>query len=87
MGLPPHQVVSQVLRRGLGLVGIGSILGIGAAVLLTRWLSSLLYGVDAADPQALAAAVMALVVVGSVAAFIPARRASRTDPVLVLRQE
>ncbi len=87
MGLPPRQVVSQVLGRGLGLVAMGSIVGIGAAIVLTRLLSSLLYGVEAADPQALGAAVVALVAVGTLAAFIPARRASRTDPVLVLRQE
>jgi len=50
-------------------------------------LSSLLHGVHAADPGSLAAAVAALLVVGATAALVPARRASRTDPVLVLRQE
>jgi len=56
-------------------------------MVLTRLLSSLLYGVPAADLPAFAAAVLALVLVGTVAAWVPARRASRTDPVAALRQE
>ena len=87
MGLPPARLVSHVLGRGLGLVALGSIVGVIAALLLTRLLSSLLYGVGAADPQALGAAVGALLLVGSLAALVPARRASRTDPALVLRQQ
>jgi putative ABC transport system permease protein len=87
LGLPPHKLVSQVLGRGLGLVGFGSLVGIAAAVVLTGLLSSLLYGVEAADPASLGAAVLALLAIGALAALVPARRASRTDPVLVLRQE
>lgn len=87
MGLPPQKLVSQVLGRGLSLVGLGSVVGIAAAVVLTRLLSSLLYGVEAADPAALTSAVLALLAIGGLAALVPARRASRTDPVLVLRQE
>ena len=87
MGLPPQRLVSQVLGRGLGLVGLGSVVGIAAAVVLTGVLSSFLYGVEASDPGALGAAVLALLTTGALAALVPARRASRTDPVLVLRQE
>lgn len=87
MGLPPQRVVSQVMGRGLGLVGAGSAIGIVAALLLTHLISSLLYGVGAADPQAMAGAVSALMIAGALAAFIPARRASRTDPALVLREQ
>jgi putative ABC transport system permease protein len=87
LGLPPGRVASHVLGRGLRLVGLGSAVGIVAAFASTRLLSSLLYGVDATDPQALAGAVLALVIAGALAAFIPARRASRTDPVAVLRQD
>jgi len=76
-----------VLGRGLKLVALGCAFGIGAAMVLTRLLSSLLYGVPAADLPAFAAAVLALVMVGTVAALVPARRASRTDPVAALRQE
>jgi putative ABC transport system permease protein len=87
LGLPPGRVVSLVLGRGLRLVGIGSAVGIVAALALTRLLSSLLYGVGAADPGVLAGAVAILLVAGAFAAFIPARRASRTDPAFVLRQQ
>lgn len=86
LGLPRGRVVSQVLGRGLRLVGIGSAVGVVAAIGLTRLMSSLLYGVEATDPQALIGAVLALLLVGAMAAFIPARRASRTDPALVLRE-
>jgi ABC-type antimicrobial peptide transport system permease subunit len=86
MGLPPQWVSSQVMSRGLRLVGFGSV-GVLAAVLSTRLLASLLYGVGATDPQALAGAVVALLLVGSLAAFVPARRASRTDPALALREQ
>jgi putative ABC transport system permease protein len=87
LGLAPVRVVSQVMGRALRLVGLGCALGIVAALLLTRLLASLLYGVGATDPRALAGAVLALLAVGALAAFVPARRASRTDPARVLRQE
>jgi putative ABC transport system permease protein len=87
LGLPPARLVSQVIGRGLRLVGIGSAVGVASALLLTNLLSSLLYGVSAADPQAIAGAVLALLAVGSLAAWIPARRASHTDPAIVLREQ
>ena len=87
LGLPPTRLVSQVVGRGLGLVGVGSVVGVVAALLFTRLLSSLLYGVSATDPQAIGGAVLALVGVGSLAAWVPARRASHTDPAVVLREQ
>jgi putative ABC transport system permease protein len=87
LGLSPGHVVTQVLGRGLRLVAAGSVVGVVAAVLLTRLLASLLYGVEATDARALAGAVLALLLAGALAAFIPARRASRTDPAFVLRQQ
>jgi ABC-type antimicrobial peptide transport system permease subunit len=87
LGLAPIRLVSQVLGRGVRLVALGSAMGVVAALLLTRLLSSLLYGVSATDPRVLAGAVLALLAVGALAAFVPARRASRTDPASVLRQE
>ena len=86
LGLSPDRVVSQILGRGLGLVALGSVFGVIAAIALTRLLSSLLYGVQATDPQALAGAVIALFVAGALAAIVPARRASRTNPATVLRE-
>ena len=86
LGQRPGRVVRQVVGRGAMLVAIGSAIGIVAALAVTKALSSLLYGVEATDPIALAGAVMVLLVVGMLAAFVPARRASLTDPALVLRQ-
>jgi ABC-type antimicrobial peptide transport system permease subunit len=86
LGQQPGLVVRQVVGRGVALVAVGSALGVAAALLVTRVLTSLLYGVESTDPIALIAAVVLLVCVGAVAAFVPARRASLTDPVVVLRQ-
>ena len=86
IGMPPSRVVSQVVGRGLTLVAVGSALGVAAALGVTRVLSSLLYGVEPTDPLALGGAVVILLAVGALAAFAPARRASLTDPAVVLRQ-
>ena len=87
LGLHPRQVMVEVVRHGLTLVVIGSVIGVGAAVALTNGLAALLYDVQATDPLALAGAVIALMLVGTVAARLPARRASLTDPAVVLRQQ
>jgi ABC-type antimicrobial peptide transport system permease subunit len=87
LGLEPRRVVSQVVGRGVGLAAAGSAIGVMATMALTGPLSSLLYGVGRADPVALSGAVAALITMGALAAFIPARRASRTDPAAVLRQQ
>jgi len=84
LGLSPARVVRQVVGRGTALVGLGVVLGVGAAVVLARSLGSLLYGVGAADPVALLAASLALLAAGVLAAFLPAYRASRVDPARVL---
>ena len=86
LGQPPAEIVRQVVGRGAGLVAIGAAIGIAAALALTRVLASLLYGVETTDPLAMAAAVVLLLAVGVIAALLPARRASLTDPVMVLRQ-
>jgi putative ABC transport system permease protein len=87
LGLTPRRVIGHVMGRGIRLVALGGALGVAAALVLTRLLSSFLYGVGTADPPALAGAVVALLAVGALASFVPARRASRTDPVLALRQQ
>jgi putative ABC transport system permease protein len=82
---PPH-VVRDVVSRGASLAGIGSAIGLAGALLMTRMLLSLLYQVEATDPVSLAGAVGVLLLVGILAAFLPARRASLTDPAIVLRE-
>jgi predicted permease len=87
LGLPGSRVVTHVVRQGAVLAGIGIGLGALGAVVLTRLLTSFLYGVSSVDPIAFAAASAALLVIGLVAAFIPARRAGTVDPAMVLREQ
>ena len=87
LGLPPAQVVGQVVRHGVTLAGAGAALGIVGALALARLLASLLYGVAATDPLAIGSAAAALLVVGALAALVPAVRASRVDPAMVLREQ
>jgi predicted permease len=86
LGQPPSGVVRQVMQRAAVLVSVGSLIGVLAALASTRLFASLLYDVEATDPLALSAAVALLVLIGMLAALVPARRASRTDPAVVLRQ-
>jgi predicted permease len=87
LGLQPSRVVTQVVGRGSAMVGVGAAVGIGAALLLARLLSSLLYGVSAVDPLSLLGASAALLLVGVLAALLPALRASRLDPAAVFREQ
>jgi putative ABC transport system permease protein len=86
LGQSPATVVGQVLKRGAALVALGSAIGVAAALVLARLLGSMLYRVGVNDPVSMAGAVGLLLIVGVLAAFVPARRASLTDPAAVLRQ-
>jgi predicted permease len=85
LGEQPSRVFGRVVGRAATLVSIGSAIGVAAALAVTRLLSSLLYGVESTDPVAMLAAVLILLLAGMVAAFVPARRASQTDPATMLR--
>jgi ABC-type antimicrobial peptide transport system permease subunit len=87
LGLTPSRVIAQVLGHGGTLVAVGVVLGVVAVFALARLLASFLYGVGAADPLALAAATAVLLAVGLLAAFVPAFRASRVNPAVVLREQ
>jgi len=80
-------VISHVLGHGALLVTTGIAVGIAGAAMLTRVLSSFLYGVSAIDPIAFAAAGAALLVVGLAAALVPALRAGMADPLIALREQ
>jgi predicted permease len=86
LGLPGARVVTHVLGHGALLMAMGIGIGVLAAAVLARLLSSFLYGVQAIDPIAFAVAGVALLIVGLLAAFGPAWRAGTTDPAIVLRE-
>lgn len=87
LGVAPGRVVAGVLKRGGGLVLLGVTLGTGGALMGVRALRSFLFGVSPTDPGVLGLAVGTLALSGLLAAWIPARRAARTDPLTVLREE
>jgi predicted permease len=87
LGAPQRSVLRLVLRQGLWLTGIGIALGLTAAVFLTRLLQSLLYGVGVTDPLTFAGVTLLLAAVALLACWIPARRATKVDPMIALRHE
>jgi predicted permease len=87
LGLSGSRVIAHVLRHGALLVSSGIVLGIAGAAVLTRLLSSFLYGVTAIDPFAFAVGAAALLVVGTLAALVPAWRAGTADPLIALREQ
>jgi putative ABC transport system permease protein len=87
LGARPGQVVTAVVRQGLGLAALGVTLGLGCAWASTRLLAGLLFGVTPTDPLTLAAGAALLAGVAVGASYLPARRAARIDPVIALRAE
>jgi len=87
LGLPGSRVVTHIVGQGIGLVAVGIALGAVGTIALSRLLTTFLYGVSKVDPLAFTAASAALLAVGVVAAFVPARRAGSVDPALVLREQ
>jgi predicted permease len=87
MGAEPSHVLGLVVGQGLKLAVAGVALGIVVALALTRQLSSLLFGVSVYDPWAYGSVVMILVFVALLACYIPARRATRVDPLVALRYD
>ena len=86
LGADPAAVRHLVLRHAMTMVGIGLAVGLAGALLLGRAMSSLLYGLSGADPWSLVGATLTLIAVSAVASYLPARRASRIDPAISLRE-
>ena len=87
LGASAHDVERLVVRQGMTPVGIGVLVGLIAALAATRVMQSLLYGVRPTDPLTLASVTVVLAVIAFLASWIPARRATRVDPMVALRSE
>ena len=87
IGARPEQVRGQILRESLALAATAVAAGVAGAWGLTRYLGAMLYGVTAVDGVTFSAAALLLVAVAMAASLLPARKASRVDPVVALREE
>jgi putative ABC transport system permease protein len=87
LGAKRREVLKLVLGQGLVLTGIGIAVGMGAALAVTRVMSSLLYGVSTTDPLTFILVPLLLTGVALAASFVPARRAMKVDPMVALRYE
>ncbi|MGH9547750.1 MAG: ABC transporter permease, partial [Terriglobales bacterium] len=87
LGARQIEIFSEVMGPALGLTLAGVIVGIGAALALTRFLQGLLFHISATDPATFAGIALLLIVVAGIASYIPARRATQIDPMAALRIE
>jgi ABC-type antimicrobial peptide transport system permease subunit len=87
IGAERGQVLRMIVLQSMAISGTGTLIGIVAALAMTRMLKTLFYGVSAADPQTYAAAAAGAIAVSIGAALLPAWRATRIDPVAALRDE
>jgi putative ABC transport system permease protein len=87
LGAGRGSVLWLVIRHGVGLAAAGALVGLAAAIALVRLIARLLFGVSAADPLTLVGTTGALLLAAALASWIPARRATKIDPMVALRAE
>src|ERR1700723_20049 len=87
LGAQPRDVLRVIVGHGMRLVLVGLCIGVAAALVVTRWMSSVLFDVKPSDPLTFAAVAVLLTAVAFLASYIPARRAMRVDPMVALRYE
>jgi predicted permease len=87
LGAQPRAILGLIVGRGLVLVSIGAVIGVLASVALTRFMENMLFGVTPTDPLTFVSIVLLLGLVALLACLIPAQRAMRVDPIVVLRHQ
>jgi putative ABC transport system permease protein len=87
LGAQQAGILKMILAKGVRLIAAGTVIGLFVSYALTRFLASQIWGVSATDPWTFAAMVTLIALVGLVACYIPARRATRVDPMIALRHE
>jgi ABC-type antimicrobial peptide transport system permease subunit len=87
LGAEPASVMWMVQRESLALVTVGVLAGVGGAFALARYVESLLFEIAPTDPTALGAACAFMLLVGTAATYVPARRAARVDPLVALKTD
>jgi len=87
LGALPNDVLRLIVRQGTKLTLAGVVIGVVAALALTRFVASLLFGVKTSDPATYTSVALLLLLVALAACYLPARRASRVDPMKALRTE
>jgi len=87
LGAQVRDVLGMILKQGMGVIAIGLVLGLGAAFLLLRLMKSLLFGVTETDPLTFVVTTVVLTFVALIACYVPARRATKVDPLEALRYE
>lgn len=87
LGATPSDLIALIVGRGLASVVAGVVLGLAGALALSRLMSSLLYRVSPADPVTFALVSVLMIAVATIASYLPARRASKADPLIALRSE
>jgi len=85
LGAAPRAIIGMIVREGMTVALTGALLGIGGALLLTRSMTTFLYGVKPSDPLTFLGVSIVLVGAALLATYLPARHAARTDPLLALR--
>jgi ABC-type antimicrobial peptide transport system permease subunit len=87
LGARARGIWSQVVRQGVILAMVGIVIGSGAALVATRWIATQLYGVSPTDVVVFTGVVLLIAIIALLAAWLPARRASKVDPMVALRAE
>jgi putative ABC transport system permease protein len=87
LGAQPKDVLGVIVGHGMRLVLVGLCIGVAGALVVTRWMSSVLFDVTPTDPLTFVVVAALLGIVAFLAAYVPARRAMRVDPMVALRYE